>query len=274
MAEFEGEAAGRVRHSRRRLRELYHDEVNPRFSVTDMPALKIVAVITMLTFIALLGTALYKFNVFITMQEDVFAKRGHLEGAYQRRVNLFENLLNLTINHAELEHEVFSHVADARSDIIKKLKLPPEIQKSVEQSLANSDAPDFDQLGKALAQMNQSGFETSMGRLLGIVEQYPNIKSSETYARAMESLVDLENFIAARRSEYQETIRVFNMEISRFPWYMVAKLAGFKRFDYFFAEQGAHYRPLMLDTEFASGFPPRRPDAMGLDGSDAQAGGR
>lgn len=252
------DAGGRVRQSRRRLRDLYQEDVNPRFQTPHVPAIKTVFVITLLTFTVLLGTMLYKFNVFIVMQEEVFATRGHLEGAYQRRINLFDNLLNLTINHAELEHEVFSYIADARSNIIKKLNLPPELQKSVQQSLATAKNPDINGLGEALAKMNQGGFESSMGRLLGLVEQYPNIKSSETYARMMESLVEIENNISLRRSGYQETIRMFNMEISRFPWYMVAEVAGFERFDYFSAEEDAHFRPNILDAELATGFPPRR----------------
>jgi LemA protein len=233
----------RMRNSRERLRELYHDEVNPRFRVPHMPAAKTLLVITLLTLLLFSATLLFKFNYFITIQEVVLAKRGHLEGAYQRRTNLFENLLKLTLNHAALEHEVFSHVADVRKEIIKKLNLPPDVQQSIAASLENTKGPNFNDLSKILSSMSSGSLETSMGRLLGLVEQYPNIKSSETYAKMMESLMVIEDHIAQRRVDYQESIREFNREISRFPWYILAKATGFKRFDYFYAERGAHSRP-------------------------------
>jgi LemA protein len=233
----------RMRNSRERLRELYHEEVSPGFRVPRMVAAKTLLFISLLTLLLFSATLLFKFNYFITIQEDVLAKRGHLEGAYQRRSNLFENLLKLTLNHAALEHEVFSHVADVRRDIIKKLDLPPEVQKSIADSLESNDNPSFSDLSKALSSMNSGSMETSIGRLLGLVEQYPDIKSSETYKQMMESLVMIEDRIVERRIEYQETIRHFNREISQFPWYLLAKATGFKRFDYFYAERGAHIRP-------------------------------
>jgi len=189
------------------------------------------------------------------MQEEVLAKRGHLEGAFQRRVNLFENLLKLTLNHASLEHAVFSHVADARKDIIKKIKLPPEVEASISRSLTNQDNPDFDDFSKVLRDMNQSGMEASLGRLLGLAEQYPDIKSSETYKEMMLSLVQIEDRISERRMTYQEKVRVFNTEISNFPWYMLAEVTRFHRFDYFVAEERAHRRPEIHKNLFEQLFP-------------------
>ena len=240
----------RRRTSQERLRGLYHDEVNPRFRVPYMPVAKTIFFITLLLLALFSATLLFKFNYFITMQEVVLAKRGHLEGAFQRRSNLFENLLKLTLNHAALEHEVFSHVADSRQKIIKKLRLPPKIQASLEKSLAIKDAPNFNDIGKALAGMSSTGLETSMGRLFGLAEQYPNIKSSETYAKMMDSLMAIEDRISERRMAYQEAIREFNREISRFPWYLLAKGTGFKRFDYFFSENGAESRPQITPGVF------------------------
>ncbi|MEO5341943.1 MAG: LemA family protein [Gammaproteobacteria bacterium SHHR-1] len=233
----------RMRNSRERLRELYHDEVSPGFRVPRMAAAKTLLVLSLLTLLLFSATLLFKFNYFITIQEVVLAKRGHLEGAYQRRSNLFENLLKLTLNHAALEHEVFSHVADVRKDIIKKLELPPEVQQAVVANLESRQNPSFSDISKALQGMTSGNLETSIGRLLGVVEQYPDIKSSETYKQMMDSLMIIEDRIAERRMEYQESIRQFNREISQFPWYILAKATGFKRFDYFYAERGAHIRP-------------------------------
>ncbi len=241
--DLQGGRRDRMNASKDRLRELYHEEINPRFSMPHIPGARVILVISLIILTIFSATVLYKFNAFIMMQEEVLAKRGHLEGAFQRRANLFENLLKLTLNHASLEHAVFSHVADARKDIIKKIKLPPEVEASITRSLSSQKNPNFDDFSNVLKEMSQSGMEQSLGRLLGLAEQYPNIKSSDTYKEMMTSLVHIEDRIAERRMAYQEKVRIFNTEISNFPWYILAEVTRFQRFDYFVAEEVAHRRP-------------------------------
>ncbi len=241
--DLQGGRRDRMNASKDRLRELYHEEINPRFQMPHIPGAKVILVISLIILTIFSATVLYKFNAFIMMQEEVLAKRGHLEGAFQRRANLFENLLKLTLNHASLEHAVFSHVADARKDIIKKIKLPPEVEASITRSISSQENPNFDDFSKVLREMSQSGMEQSLGRLLGLAEQYPDIKSSETYKEMMMSLVHIEDRIADRRMAYQEKVRIFNTEISNFPWYILAEVTRFHRFDYFVAEDAAHRRP-------------------------------
>ncbi|MBF0219212.1 MAG: LemA family protein [Gammaproteobacteria bacterium] len=249
--EAEMSASERLKRSQERLRDLYHDEVNPRFHVPRIPGLNLIILVSLSILIFISANMLFKFNYFITLQEDVFAKRGHLEGAYQRRINLFDNLLKLTLNHAALEHEVFSHVADVRKDIIKKLKLPPELESKLYQDFQKNDTGlGMDNLQGILQQLDSGTLETSMGRLLGIVEQYPNVKSSETYAQMMDALLEIENRIVDRRMVSQEAIRAFNKEINSFPWSLLAQVTGFTDFEYFEAENAAHYRPRMHAETF------------------------
>ena len=176
------------------------------------------------------------------MQEDVFTKRGHLEASYQHRANLFENLLKLTLNHALLEQEIFTHIADVRKDIIYKLKLPTKYQQSLINTLDDKTVLNTQELDEVLSGIKDNSLESSMGGLLGIIEKYPNIKSSETYFHMMHSLIQLEDLIVDRRTTYQETIRIFNRELSRFPWSHLTKVTSFTYFDYFEAEPDAHYR--------------------------------
>lgn len=250
-SDFEGNGYGyRGNKAKDRLRELYHEEVAPRFHAPRIPGLMFMLTGSLVILILLFSTLLIKYNYFIGLQEDVFAKRGHLEAVFQRRINLFENLIKLTLNHAALEHEVFSHVADVRTNIIKKLELPPEAQASILKELEGNPRPSFDDVGKALTHMNSGSIESSLGRLLGLVEQYPNIKSSETYLKLMDSLLVIEDLIAQRRMDYQESIRAFNQQIQNFPWSMLADLTGFRRFDYFHAEAEAHQRPVIHSDMF------------------------
>ncbi len=117
------------------------------------------------------------------------------------------------------------------------------MEASITRSISNQENPNFDDFSKVLREMSQSGMEQSLGRLLGLAEQYPDIKSSETYKEMMMSLVHIEDRIADRRMAYQEKVRIFNTEISNFPWYILAEVTRFHRFDYFVAEEVAHQRP-------------------------------
>ena len=73
----------------------------------------------------------------------------------------------------------------------------------------------------------------SMGRLLAVVEQYPNIQSADTYIQMMTSLVEMEDLITQRRVEFNATLRIYNAAISKFPWKLLADWTNFPRFDYF-----------------------------------------
>ncbi|MBF0219225.1 MAG: LemA family protein [Gammaproteobacteria bacterium] len=245
-------ASERLRRSEERLRELYRDESSDGRRLPKIPGMGLLLLLLVVFLIIFSATILFKYNHFVALQHDVFANGSHLEAVFQRRVNLFDNLLKLTLNHAALEHEVFNHVANVRKEIIKELKLPPALEKQLQADFAKrADTPiDLKDIQGVMQQLDSSGLETSMGRLLGIVEQYPNVKSSETYSHLMISIIDIENRIADRRMAYQEAIRAFNMEISRFPWYIFAHITGFVRFSYFEAESGAHYRPNMTADLF------------------------
>ena len=53
----------------------------------------------------------------------------------------------------------------------------------------------------------------SLGRLMAVVAQYPNIPSAQIYTEMMKALVEMEDRIAIRRIEYNAVARIFNTEI-------------------------------------------------------------
>jgi len=111
---IEGSSLQRIKESEELLAKLYvvEDEVRPVNSST-IRWLLVASVLSVLMFVA---TLLLRYNEFIVMQEDALSKRGNLEAALQRRDNLFGNLVKLTLNHAALEHAIFSHAADKRAE--------------------------------------------------------------------------------------------------------------------------------------------------------------
>ncbi|MEE8392961.1 MAG: magnetosome protein MamQ [Rhodospirillales bacterium] len=248
----------RLRRSEVLLTQLYRNEIRPRFRVPDMRGVKIMAYFSVLAFVIFTGTLFYKFNAFIMLREDAMSKAGNLESAIQRRSNLFSNLINLTLNHASLEHSVFTSTARMRTEIIKKSDLSPA---AIEKLLAKTGTggkgggvlpTDWN---KALEALQGATAAASLGQLLAIVEQYPNIQSSDTYQQAMASLVDMEDLIATRRIEYNTSLREYNTQISKFPWKILAEWTNFQRFEYYSTDSSGTAGPLITKDIYKQLFP-------------------
>lgn len=252
------------------LRELYHDELNPPAVIARVRNLRVMMWLTVGSLVLTIAIMALKFNQFIKLREDALSKKHNMDAAYQRRANLFGNLAKLTLSHAELEHNVFSTTAKMRTEIIKNSNLPEDIKGDLIKKLAAgvgaggaagagaAAVPSIDHgFAESLEQALAGGgnFESSIGRLLAIVEQYPNIKSSETYRHMMDSLVEMEDRIALRTVQYHESIRMYNQEINRFPWKMLADVTGFSRFEYVKNSPGGTDNPVIEPEIYRQLFP-------------------
>jgi LemA protein len=86
--------------------------------------------------------------------------------------------------------------------------------------------------------------DSALGRLLVVVENYPQLRSNENFLRLQDELAGTENRIAVERRRYNETVQDYNTYISLFPNNIVASLSGFTRNDaYFKAEEGSRQAP-------------------------------
>ena len=239
----------RVQRSQELLQKLYHAELNPRFRAPVIRGLRLVIALSLLTILFFTASILLKFNHFIGMQEDVYSSVGMLEASIQRRSNLFNNLVQITLNHATLEHAIFAHVSDVRKELINKTDLTEQdkIQvKSTPPTPAPSDSPST--LPAAID-------GTAFGQLLAVVEQYPDIQSAETYKTLMKQIVEIEDRIAQRRTDLVDKIRFFNTEISRFPWHILARYTRFSRFEYFEADNNSHVTPVINKKSYENLLP-------------------
>ncbi|MBF0429252.1 MAG: hypothetical protein HQL94_10040, partial [Magnetococcales bacterium] len=118
----------RIRRMKGVMRQLYKEEFeSKRIRLPPVKGSGIIVFVSIVTIILFATTTLYNYNYFVTLREEVYATQGHVETVVQRRTNLFNTLVNLTLNHAELEREVFRHVADVRSS-----SKPSEMASSVE----------------------------------------------------------------------------------------------------------------------------------------------
>jgi LemA protein len=86
--------------------------------------------------------------------------------------------------------------------------------------------------------------DSALGRLLVVVENYPQLKSNENFLRLQDELAGTENRIAVERKRYNDTLQDYNTFIGLFPNSFWAGMAGFKRNDaYFAASEGAKTAP-------------------------------
>ena len=213
----------RLRRMKTLMRQLYRDEFEAK--TYKLPPIKGKTVILFVSFLSILVfgvTTLYNYNRFVTLEENILSAKGQVAAALQYRSNLFSNLFNLALNHADVEREVFHYVARARTEINGGEGKGEESQKAVSSPLSNLSV-----------QPSDLNLPSSVARLLAIVEQYPDIKSSTTYQQLMDKLVEMEDRVAASRNKAHEAIRIYNTLISTFPWYVLSKATGFSRHDYY-----------------------------------------
>ncbi|QOY86351.1 LemA family protein [Paludibaculum fermentans] len=165
------------------------------------------------------GKAASANNELVTKQEAIRGAWSQVDVALQRRADLIPNLVETVKGFAAQEKQILETVANARS------------------ALLNAKTP-----GEKI-QANQ-GLDSAIGRLLVVVENYPNLKSNENFMRLQDELAGTENRIAVERRKYNETVQTYNTSIGLFPTNLFAGMMGFHRNDdYFKTEPGARTAP-------------------------------
>src|SRR5438128_6118900 len=171
-------------------------------------------------------------NTLVQKNEGVKAAWSQVDIVLQRRADLIPNLVETVKGYAKQEQTVFGDIAKARSQLL------------------NAGTPE--QKISANAQL-----DGALGRLLVIVENYPQLKSNENFLRLQDELAGTENRIAVERKRYNDALQDYNTFIALFPNSLVASLGGFTRNDaYFKTEEGARQAP---KVNFNYGKPPAAP---------------
>jgi LemA protein len=148
-------------------------------------------------------------NEMVRKNEAIKSAWAQVDNVIQRRADLIPNLVATVKGIAAQEQTVFHDVDAARAALLGA--------KTPEDRIAANG-----QLDGAL------------GRLLVIVENYPQLKSNESFLKLQDELAGTENRIAVERQRYNDTIQAYNTYIGLFPNNIVANIAGFKRNDAYF----------------------------------------
>lgn len=179
-------------------------------------ALGIVALLVLILIVPGCGT----YNRLVTLDEGTENAWANVATVLQRRYDLIPNLVNTVKGFTKQERELLTEVTRLRS------------QWAGAQSASD----------KAQA---ASRMEGALGRLMVVVERYPDLKSNQNFLALQDELAGTENRISVERRRYNEAVRAYNTAIRRFPDRIYAGFFGFERRTPFEAAAGAEQAPVV-----------------------------
>jgi LemA protein len=193
--------------------------------------MKRVFLLTMVLFVAF-GLSGCSYNDLTARQQGVKGKWANVESAMQRRADLIPNLVKAAQMSAIQEQEVFGQIADARSRLLNATQAPPQ----------GADGDKTPEQKQAVIEANNS-FGGTIGRLLSLQENYPQLRSNEAFLNVQTELAGTENRINVARLDYNDATTSYNTARNSFPAVLTASLLGFKEEPYFKADEGARQAP-------------------------------
>ena len=176
--------------------------------------------------IGFLGVRSY--NSLVKENNNVLNKWSNVETIYQKRANLIPNLQNTVKSYAKFEQETLTKVVEARS---KATQVTIDPTNMTEEDMAKF-------------QKAQGELSSSLGRLMMVVEQYPELKADQQYINFQREYIAIENSIRTEIVYYNEAVTTFNNEVESFPANLfVTFFSKFKAKPYFKADEGASKAP-------------------------------
>lgn len=158
------------------------------------------------------------YNSLVKKTQEVDAQWAQVETQYQRRYDLIPNLVNSVKGLMAQEKAVFDAIAEARTR--------------------------YGQATTTDAKATAAGdLETAVGRLLVIMENYPQLKSDKAVIQLMDELAGTENRISVERRRYNDVVRDYNTTTKTFPTNLIAGMFGFGEKQYFQSVSGADQVP-------------------------------
>lgn len=158
------------------------------------------------------------FNSFVTLSNEVDSQWANVESKLQRRHDLIPNLVNSVKGIMDQEQEVFGKLADARAQLAGATTVNEKAAASTE-------------------------LEGALSRLLVVVENYPELRSSENVNQLMDELAGTENRISVERDRYNTVVKGYNNKVQRFPSSIIANSKGYETKQFFEAAPGSEVAP-------------------------------
>ena len=167
------------------------------------------------------------YNKMVSQEEGVTSAWSQVENVYQRRADLIPNLVATVKGYAAHEQETLEGVVNARAKAT---------QTTIDPTNMTPEA-------MAKFQAAQGDLSTALGKLMVVVERYPDLKANQNFLELQAQLEGTENRITVERQKFNDAAKSFNTLIRKFPKNIIAGMFGFERKEYFEAKEGAKEAP-------------------------------
>lgn len=165
------------------------------------------------------------YNGLIKGDQNVKKVWSNVETNYQRRTDLYSSVIKTIEGSANFEKSTLREVLEARSRATS----------------VNVDINDPATLEKY--QQAQGELRSAFGRLLAVVENYPDIKTTKAFQDFQTQIEGTENRINTARQDYNKAVETYNLKVKRFPGNLLAGMFGFKEKGYYKADTGTEKAP-------------------------------
>ncbi len=167
------------------------------------------------------------YNGMAKLDQGVQASWGDVENYYQRRADLIPNLVNTVKGAANFEQSILTGIAEARAKATS-IKVDPK-------DLSPEKLKEF--------QANQGQLSVALGRLMSVVENYPDLKANQNFRELSAQLEGTENRIAVARKDFNESVKGYNNKVVTFPNNLLGGMFGFRAKGYFQSTAGSDKAP-------------------------------
>ncbi len=167
------------------------------------------------------------YNNFVTLDQKVQKSWGDVQSQYQRRADLVPNLVETVKGAANFEKDTFTAVTEARA---KATSINVDPSKLTPESIA-------------AYQGAQDGLSQSLGKLLVVMENYPQLTATANFRDLQAQLEGTENRITVSRKDFNDAVQAYNTSVKQLPGSLIAGMFGFSEKGYFTAQEGADKAP-------------------------------
>jgi LemA protein len=168
------------------------------------------------------------YNGLVNLDENVNQKWSDVGVQYQRRADLVPQLVATVKGVAGFERETYEAVTEARTGWLNSQKTP-----TVQDDLVAARS-----------------FDSALSRLLVSVENYPDLKASESFLTLQAQLEGTENRISVARGDYNSVATTLNKSVRRFPTNLISGMLGFEKRELFESDSGSDKAPVIdFETE-------------------------
>ena len=158
--------------------------------------------------VAIVAWVVYAYNRLVSLRNQVDNSWRQIDVQLKRRHDLIPNLIEAVKGYMQFERDTLTQVVEARAKAVS--------------------APD-----QASRMAAETQITTGLGKLMAVMENYPQLKADENVLKLQEELTTTENQIAFARQAYNDVVLDLNTRIQIFPTNLIASNFGFKAAEYF-----------------------------------------